>query len=407
MKKKLLLHILFLGILGICLLIIDFLVINQLQLQQLWVFTGVTFFVSVLILILLLLRIRMHKNEEIDDYRRHAKLNRILYELVHSTSTMTTRSDLYKEILTKLIEAIPNASKGSVLILEKENILKYQAVIGYDEEALKDTFLLLEQSFIYLKTNGHVDHTVVIYDPFEYDRQNVKTENMEKIIEVSPFSILSTLSTPILINGELYGMINVDSEIRNAFIQQDIKTIEIFANEIAHVIKLYDTLEHNYFLLNRDVLTGLYNRRYFNKFLKERLAVATEQTVFSIVSFDLNNLKKVNDQYGHDCGDLLIIQFAEGMNKFINSEDILARYGGDEFLLLTSVEDEFGLKDFLQAIIEYFDAIEIPMEQDFVKISFSYGVASYPKDGRTIEALIKYADSEMYTRKRNHHLMEK
>lgn len=350
-------------------------------------------------------RYKLHK--DIDDYENIARLNRILYELIHTSSQLTTREALYQEILKKSIQAISNASKGCILLLEDDNILRYQAVYGYDEIALKKTYLLLEQSFLYLESKGKIERTVVIHDPFEYDKKKIKTENMEKILEASPFKIQTTLSTPIIINNKLHGMINVDSELKNAYNKQDIEAIEIFAYEVVNVIKLYDSLEHNQYLLNRDVLTGIYNRRYFNKILSQRIRDAKIGNSFCLISFDLNNLKKANDQFGHECGDRLLVYFADSIKQYIDPSDLFARYGGDEFLLLLNKNTIKSAEQFINEINEFFNINPLKFHGTNLYVSFSYGISVFPNEGRNIDELIKNADCKMYINKRDYHLLVK
>lgn len=407
MKKDVLQkHIVFFGIFHLFFLIILGFIINR-YIQEMGIAIFIICLSSSFLFVLYYVWYRIKSSEYIEDYKKTAQLNRILYELIHTCSQLTTREALYKEILKRSIQAISNASKGCILLLEDDNVLKYQAVYGYDEEALKQTYLLLEQSFLYLESKGKIEHTVVINDPFEYDKKKVKTENMKKILEASPFQIRTTLSTPIIINNKLHGMINVDSELKNAYNKQDIEAIEIFAYEVVNVIKLYDSLERNQFLLNRDVLTGIYNRRYFNNVMLNILYNGNKNDCFFLISFDLNNLKKANDQYGHECGDKMLVLFANGVKHYIKDDDLFARYGGDEFLLLLNVQSLDFVEAFIKNIKKFFSDNPLKFQGKNLYVSFSYGISFFPDDGKSINALIKQADNNMYMNKRNYHLLVK
>lgn len=406
MKKDVLKkHIIFFGICHLLFLVITGVIINKFT-QDMGTAIFIICLSSSFLFVLYYIWYRIGSHKYIDDYKKTARLNRILYELVHTCSQLTTREALYREILKKSIQAISNASKGCILLLEDDNVLKYQAVYGYDEEALKKTYLLLEQSFLYLESKGKIDHTVVIHDPFEYDKKKVKTENMEKILKASPFQIRTTLSTPIIINNKLHGMINVDSELKNAYNKQDIEAIEIFAYEVVNVIKLYDSLERNQFLLNRDVLTGIYNRRYFNHAINA-LYKANKNTCYFLISFDLNNLKKANDQYGHECGDKMLICFSEGVKKYIEEEDLFARYGGDEFLLLLKADSIDLVEAFIKNLKQYFIDNPLKFQNNSLYVSFSHGFSFCSENGKSINTLIKEADNNMYVNKRDYHLLVK
>lgn len=398
-------HIIIMGLIHFLVLIITSIIIFKADVNSILIVLLIICITSSLFFVGSYFMYRFVFYRKYDDFESIARLNRILYELVHNTSKLSTREALYKEVLKKSIEAISNASKGCILLLDDHNVLRYQAVIGYDEEALKSTYLLLEQSFLYLESKGKVEHTVVINDPFEYDKKNVKTKNMEKILEASPYQIRTTLSTPIIINNKLHGMINVDSELRNAYNKQDIKAIEIFAHEVVNVIKLYDSIEHNQYLLNRDVLTGIYNRRYINLAISERLNKIRQDERFCLISFDLNNLKKANDLYGHECGDKLLIFFANCIKGFIKQEDLFARYGGDEFLLLLNALSKEEVEALIKRINDYLVNNPLEYQNEKLSVSFSYGVSSFPDDGKDIDTLITNADCKMYVNKREYHLL--
>jgi two-component system cell cycle response regulator len=90
-------------------------------------------------------------------------------------------------------------------------------------------------------------------------------------------------------------------------------------------------------LLDRDYLTGLYNRRFFmERFVEELAWSARYQEPLSVLMLDIDHFKKINDTYGHGCGDEVLKQVAKTLTSALRTEDIVARYGGEEFIILLS-----------------------------------------------------------------------
>ncbi len=150
-----------------------------------------------------------------------------------------------------------------------------------------------------------------------------------------------------------------------------------------------------------DNLTGLPNRAYFNDAAKHMLNRASRShSICSLLYFDLDNFKRVNDTYGHFIGDELLRQVAKRLSLVVRTSDILARIGGDEFVILTdmlSTPDEVYplVKRINQSFSQPFN-----LEQREIISSPSIGVAYFP-DAADLDELIKQADRAMYEAKRN------
>ena len=120
---------------------------------------------------------------------------------------------------------------------------------------------------------------------------------------------------------------------------------------------------------------------------------------YALFFIDLDNFKNVNDTLGHDYGDLLLQQVSAKLTSCTLENDILARTGGDEFLLLkTDVTTINELEDFAEKVV---DIVRAPfvLDDEIAHVSMSLGVALFPRDGLTINELIKNADIAMYNAK--------
>ncbi len=197
--------------------------------------------------------------------------------------------------------------------------------------------------------------------------------------------------------GELSNMFNNMMDIISTNYKQleESKTI-LEANEI-ELKKNYAEIEQ---LAYHDGLTGLYNRVAFMKFAYEIFHKYNSQLDRHAIFFiDLDNFKNVNDTLGHDYGDILLKQVSAKLSSYTSENDVVARTGGDEFLILkrsyTAVED---LENFAKVLVE---TVHEPFDLDgeTANISMSVGVALFPRDGLTISELIKNADIAMYNAK--------
>lgn len=153
-------------------------------------------------------------------------------------------------------------------------------------------------------------------------------------------------------------------------------------------------------LAYRDGLTGLYNRVAFMKYAYDVFhRDGTQFNKHAILFIDLDNFKNVNDTLGHDYGDLLLKKVSAKLLSYTSGDDILARTGGDEFLIFktdySSVEE---LEQFARTLVET-SALPFDLDGESAHISMSIGVALFPQDGLTISELIKNADIAMYNAK--------
>lgn len=158
--------------------------------------------------------------------------------------------------------------------------------------------------------------------------------------------------------------------------------------------------EHIRHLAYHDTLTGLPNRLLFNDRLKHAIERANRDGSRLLLAFiDLDLFKEVNDNLGHDVGDLLLREVARRLKSHLRDADTAARLGGDEFvILLENLHDVSNMGNLASAIIT---DIHRPMDLDgnHVQVGASMGLACFPEDGTSILELMKHADFAMYAAK--------
>lgn len=151
-----------------------------------------------------------------------------------------------------------------------------------------------------------------------------------------------------------------------------------------------------------DALTGAHNREHLDTQLKGELSFARRhKTDVSLVLFDVDHFKKVNDTYGHQAGDLVLVEISRAVPRMLRSEDIFARYGGEEFAVVlrgVALNGAVSLAERLRASVE---ALNIVSDAGAIRVTVSCGCSSVVELGdATPEALIGTADRRLYAAKR-------
>ncbi len=151
---------------------------------------------------------------------------------------------------------------------------------------------------------------------------------------------------------------------------------------------------------NRDSLTGLYNRRYFDDTLeRETLRCQREHEPLSVVILDIDHFKHVNDLHGHQAGDEVLKRLAATLGGNVRGSDVASRYGGEEFtLLLTGVDAAIAQQRALE-LCRIYSAEAVLFQSQPIRATLSVGIASYPAHGRSPSELIRAADLALYQAK--------
>ncbi len=188
-------------------------------------------------------------------------------------------------------------------------------------------------------------------------------------------------------------------EIVNNALKDEVKEREIIEKELEEVIIEKDIATEASL---HDLLTGLPNRALFYDRLEHGLEQAKRHNWNLAVMFlDLDNFKQINDKYGHDIGDKILLSVAKKLKENTRSDDSICRLGGDEFLyLLMDVKNELEVTKIIKKLIK---KIELPYgngDQKLV-VKLSIGVSLFPKNAGNLEALIKSADVAMYAAKKS------
>jgi diguanylate cyclase (GGDEF)-like protein len=223
----------------------------------------------------------------------------------------------------------------------------------------------------------------------------------------------SILAVPMLLHGEIYGMISAQSYKLNAYTANDQYLLEVLASHVAIALenaRLFDSVQQFAYI---DVLTSTLNRRRFYELAEIEFDHAhTEGSPYSIIMLDVDDFKKFNDQYGHKVGDFVLTQVAEICKAALRDNDIFGRLGGEEFALslpntplLYATEIALRLCKLIQQMnfnetLSHFDKDKnLFQDQYSLSVTVSIGVATLDDTCKNLDILIDHADQAMYLAK--------
>ena len=208
----------------------------------------------------------------------------------------------------------------------------------------------------------------------------------------------SFILVPLSYKHSHFGSLVVFST-REEATENELNFLTLFAKQIELAITIADLFQAVKEQAITDGMTGLYNRRYFEEFIKkEATRSARQNQKFTVIGIDLDHLKKINDIYGHNYGDIAIKAIAEVLKRNGRSIDVAARIGGEEFNVIMPGVDSAGGLVVAERIRKSIEAV--PLEK-IGHITASLGVATYMEHSGDIDELLELVDHAMYESKRN------
>jgi len=211
----------------------------------------------------------------------------------------------------------------------------------------------------------------------------------------------SFAALPIMAKENLLGIMGVGSYEIRKFPEREIELLVNIANQIGMAVDNAQLYGQAVELASTDGLTGLYNRRYLMEQIEREFIRSKRSKVpLSLVMVDLDGLKAINDNYGHAQGD----EFLRALGKIIinstRASDIAARWGGDEFMLLTPETDSRAAMRIGERVRAQVEEYGVELKGNRIGMSISVGIASYPDHAAEVTELLGKVDSAMYNAKR-------
>jgi len=203
---------------------------------------------------------------------------------------------------------------------------------------------------------------------------------------------------PLQVEQDLVGVIKVPLHPSDTFNDENIANVSRYLGAIAQVVGNIYQLTRSRDLAMRDDLTKAFNRRFFEAYLDEEIERSRRYgSVFSIIFLDLDDLKMVNNFYGHLTGSRTLQEVAKRILNAVRGIDKVVRFGGDEFCIILPQTDQDQAIAVANRVRKSLTASSFHLDPDVeISITASFGIATYPTHAMTKEGLIRQADAAMY-----------
>ena len=304
---------------------------------------------------------------------------------INSTILQLCNDEKGKYYKVKAYSDSPILKKLENFLAEK-NIDIHEYHLKYDKnmlitQALEERNILSSQAYLEVINS-------LLYDFTPENREEINKLGVSK----------SIMCIPLYPSNVPFGVMMIFSP-RSEVTDKELNFLTLFANQVEMAITIANLFENLKKEAVTDSLTELYNRRYFNQALQKEAERAQRlHQPFSLISLDLDYLKKINDTYGHFFGDLAIKTIANILKKNARSIDVPARLGGEEFSVLLPGVDSSGAMIAAERIRAAIEAQEL---DTIGHITASVGVGTFPEHSIKLDELLDMTDQAMYKSKIN------
>lgn len=312
----------------------------------------------------------------------------IIMNNLSSTFISSDNLDLVMEDLMDKVLLITDFHTGWILLMENDR-LSLKTSKGISPEARAD---IEEGALASLCAD-----TMKLKEPlciFESDE-------IPKIPFLFDEGIVFLVVIPLVSEGSITGLLFLASRVGRDVDFEFASIMALVGKHVTHIIGKIKLFLETKRLSITDALTGLYNTRYFYKTLDLEIARTNRYSnPFSLILFDIDNFKLLNDTYGHQAGDEVLQELAQILKSISRETDTVVRYGGEEFIIIlpnTPEEETIFLANRIRSIIEEYNFRLSNVEKG--KITLSGGIASYPKDASDAKSLLNAADIALYAAK--------
>lgn len=213
--------------------------------------------------------------------------------------------------------------------------------------------------------------------------------------------IKAVLSVPLKTKTNSIGCITVYRKTRESFTEHDLLLLSIFAAQTTEAVEKTQLLAELRKQSMIDPLTGVYNKSTLLKELELKVKLSLRHSYKTSVAFiDIDHFKRFNDTNGHLLGDKLLSDFAGILKQHCRKTDIIGRFGGEEFVIISPHTDKRGALALVDKLRKLVGSHDFVVRSNSAHITFSAGISTFPDDGAEASDIIKKADEAMYLSKK-------
>lgn len=333
----------------------------------------------------------MDPHEEIIELRRQVERLSLFHEVGKTLASTLDLQKILQTIMEKISDFLQPDTWSLLMIDENTQELYFEIAIGAGANKLKDIRLKVGDGIAgWVAANGE---PVLVEDVRKDERFN------SRIDELTQVETRSVVCVPIKGREKVLGVIELINCLgRESFRPEDIPILKNLADYAAIALENARYVQRIHELTITDDCTALYNARHLHFVLDAEIYRSNRYNYeFSVIFIDLDHFKQVNDTYGHLVGSKLLWMIGDLIKGHLRLIDYAFRYGGDEFVVLlpqTSKENALmvvrRVKDLLNSSTFFTD------EGLNIKVTASFGLASFPSDARTRKEILRMADEAMY-----------
>ena len=334
------------------------------------------------------------ENRTSKDNLNNLKQELDFFEKISKTLTSTLDLNDILSTIMKNAKTLIKAEAWSFFLIDQETgDLVFEKASGRKEKKKKDKKIRLKMGEGIAGWVAQELIPVVVPDVSSDPRFSSK---IDKQITLKTKTIMCV---PIKSKGNILGVLEIVNKTTNEpFTKDDLNLILRIVDHAAIAIErasLYQKMEE---LSITDDLTKLFNTRYLNRTLEIEISRATRHhTSLALIFMDVDHFKTINDNYGHIVGSKLLVEMGQLLMKRLRTVDIVARYGGDEFVIVlpqTPPDNAIQIAERIRKSIER--NVFLKKDGYSLNLTASFGVASYPESAKSKEELLRLADEAMY-----------
>ncbi len=322
--------------------------------------------------------------------KKTAKRLAILTDIVKTANSILEPRKVIELIMGKIQQLIPSEAWSMLMVDEEKQELTFELALGAKGKDVSSFRVKMGEGVA-----GWVAQTgkpAIVNDTGRDPRFAPKFDSKTQ------FRTRSILCAPLISRGRTIGVVEIINKLGGRFTQGDLEILLTLVEPCAIAIENAILFQRTEQLTITDDLTKLFNSRYLNLYIGREIKRCKRHGIpLSVIFLDLDGFKNINDQFGHLAGSGTLAEVGAILAEAVRESDILARYGGDEFVVVLPETPPSGALVIAERLRKAIEEHCFLQSQGLnARISASFGIASYPDHALTPEGLIQKADQAMY-----------